>query len=152
VDRQDIIAALDAEIARLQHTRLLIAQSVAHGRPSKRPAQQRASTKSKKRLTSPAIRESPASTPRERNTQEAKEAAVPFTRVPAKEAPRPRVSRTVSKHQTALTANVPVGPVAVPNKKSRQSATRAEADLPAAVPAASAFGQAIARGLATLPG
>jgi hypothetical protein len=47
---------------------------------------------------------------------------------------------------------VPAGPVAVPNKKSRQSATRAEADLPAAAPAASAFGQAIARGLATLPG
>jgi hypothetical protein len=103
-------------------------------------------------MISPAVHEPPASAPRERYTHEEKEAAVPFTRVPAKEAPRPRVSRTVSKHQTALTSNVPAGPVAVPNKKSHQSATRAEADLPAAAPAASAFGQAIARGLATLPG
>jgi hypothetical protein len=103
-------------------------------------------------MTSPAVRESLASTPRARNTQEEKEAAVPFTRVPAKEAPRPRVSRTVSKHQTALTSNVPAGPVAVPNKKSHQSATGAKNDLPTVTPAASAFGQAIARGLATLPG
>jgi hypothetical protein len=152
VDRQEIIAALDAEIARLQHTRLLIAQSAVHGRLGKRSAQPPASTKLKKRRISPALHESPARIPRERHTQEEKEAAVPFTRVPAKEAPRPRVSRTVSKGQTALTGNVPAGPVAVPNKKNLQSATEAETKVPAVGPAASAFGQAIARGLATLPG
>lgn len=130
----------------------MIAQSVVHGRPSKRPAQQLASTKSRKRTISPAVHEPPASTPRERYTKkEEKEAAISFTRVPAKEAPRPRASRTVSKHQSALTGNVPAGPVAVPNNKGRQLAPGAEAALPAVVPAASAFGQAIARGLATLP-
>jgi hypothetical protein len=103
-----------AEIAPLQHARLLIAQSVVYGRPSKRPAQQLASTNSRKRMISPAVHESLARTSRERCIQEEKEAAVPFTRVPAKEAPRPRVSRTVSKHQTALTGNVPTGPVEVP--------------------------------------
>jgi hypothetical protein len=118
-------------------------------RTSKRTAQQLASTKSSKRMISPVVHEWLARTPRERSIQEEKEVAVPFTRVPAKEAPRPRVSRTVSKHQTALTGNVPTRPVAVPSKKSRQSAAGAEADLPAVAPAASAFGQAIARGLAT---
>ena len=103
-------------------------------------------------MISPPVHESIARTLRERCIQEEKEAAVPFTRVPAKEAPRPRVSRTVSKHQTALTGNVPTEPVAVPNKRSRQSAAGAEADPPAVAPAASAFGQAIARGLATLHG
>jgi hypothetical protein len=152
VDRQEIIAALDAEIARLQHTRLLIARSAVHGRPSKRSAQQLASTKPRKKKISLALHESAARTPRERHTQDEKVAAVPFTRVPAKEAPRPRVSRTVSKRQTALTSNVPAGPVAAPNTKNRQSATVAQADRPVVAPAASAFGQAIARGLATLPG
>jgi hypothetical protein len=76
-------------------------------------------------MISPAVHGSLARTPRERCIQEEKEAAVPFTRVPAKEAPRPRVSRTVSKLQTALTGNVPTGPVAVPSKESRQSAAGA---------------------------
>jgi hypothetical protein len=102
-------------------------------------------------MISPAVHEPPASTPRERSTKEEKEAAVSFTRVPAKEAPRSRTSRAVSKHQSALTGNVPAGPVAVPNNKGRQLAPGADANLPAVVPAASAFGQAIARGLATLP-
>jgi hypothetical protein len=152
VNRQELIAALDAEIARLQHARLLIARSVVHRRPSKRPAQQLASTKSRQRVISRAAQESLAPPPRERRLQPENEAAVPFTRVPAKQAPRPRVSRTVSKHPTALTGNVPTEPVAVPSKNSRQSAAGAEADLPTVAPAASAFGQAIARGLATLHG
>jgi hypothetical protein len=103
-------------------------------------------------MISPAVHESLARTLPERCIQEEKEAAVPFTRLPAKDGPRPRVSRTVSKHQTALTGNVPTGPVAAPSKTSRQSAAGAEADLPAAVAAASAFGQAISRGLVTLHG
>jgi hypothetical protein len=74
-------------------------------------------------MISPAVHESLARTTRERCIQEEKEAAVPFTRVPAKEAP---------------------------SKTNRQSTVGA--DLPAVAPAASAFGQAIARGLATLHG
>jgi hypothetical protein len=103
-------------------------------------------------MISPTVHESLARTPPERRIQEEKEAAVPFTRVPAKEAPRPRVSRTMPKHQTALTANVPAGPVAALGKKGAESAAGSEADLPAIASSASAFGQAIARGLATLHG
>jgi hypothetical protein len=103
-------------------------------------------------MTSVAVREPLARTQLKRRIQEDKEAAVPFTRVPAKEAPRPRVSRAMPKHQTALTANVPAGPVAAPGKKGPESAAGSEADLPAIASSASAFGQAIARGLATLPG
>jgi hypothetical protein len=99
-------------------------------------------------MTSVAVREPLARTQPERRIQEEKEAVVPFTRVPAKEAPRPRVSRAMPKHQAALTANVPAGPVAAPGRKSPES----EANLPAIASSASAFGQAIARGLAKLPG
>ena len=99
-------------------------------------------------MTSAAVRESLARTQPERPIQAEKEAAVPFTRVPAKEAPRPRVSGAVAKYETALTANVPAGPVAAPGKKSPES----EANLIASASSASTFGQAIARGLATLHG
>lgn len=99
-------------------------------------------------MTSAAVREPLARTQPERPIQAEKEAAVPFTRVPAKEAPRPRVSRAVAKYETALTANVPAGPVAAPGKKSPES----EANLIASASSASTFGQAIARGLATLHG
>jgi hypothetical protein len=97
-------------------------------------------------MTSVAVRAPLARTQPERRMQEEKEAAVPFTRVPAKGAPRPRVSRAMPKHQIALTANVPAGPVAAAGRKSSESA----ANLPAIASSASAFGQAIARGLATL--
>ena len=149
MDRREIIAALDAEIARLRHARLLITQSMAHGRQGDRPSGQPASTKLKKKIAPVALRE-PAQP--ESRVHEEKEAAVPFTRVPAKAAPRPRVSRAMPKHQIALTANVPTGPVAAPGKKSSESAAGSKADLPAITPSASAFGQAIARGLATLHG
>ena len=85
---------------------------------------------------------------REGRIQEEKEAAVRFTRVPAKETPRQRAPRAAPKHQTALTGNVPTGPVAVACKKSTES----EANLPAIASSASALGQAIARELATLHG
>ena len=152
MDRREIIAALDAEIERLRHARLLITQSMAHGRQGDRPSGQPASTKLKKKTASVALREPLAGTQPERHVQEEKEAAVPFTRVPAKAAPRSRVSRAMPKHQIALTANVPAGPVAAPGKKSSESAAGSKADLPAIAPSASAFGQAITRGLATLHG
>ena len=152
MDRREIIAALDAEIARLRHARLLITQTMALGRQADRPAALGVSTKSRKKMAPVALREPLVRTQPEPQTQEEKEAAVPFTRVPAKAAPRSRVSRAVPKHQIALTANVPTGPVAAPGKKSSESAAGSKADMPAIAPSASAFGQAIARGLATLHG
>ena len=101
-------------------------------------------------MISPVVRELLAPAPREVRIQEEKEATVPFTRLPAKEAPRQRVSRDVAKRQTALTGDVPTGPIAVPSKKSRESAAGSEADLRSIASSASAFGQAIARGLATV--
>src|ERR1700757_5242786 len=38
VDRQEILAAIDTEIARLRRARFLIAQSVVPGRPDDRPS------------------------------------------------------------------------------------------------------------------
>jgi hypothetical protein len=150
VDRREIIAALDAEIARLRHARLLITESVVRGRQGDRPPGQHASTNSRKKMAPIAVREPLARTQPERRIEQEKEAAVPFTRLPAKEAPRPRVSRATPKHQIGLTANVPAGPVAAPGKKSPGSEAESEANLPAIASSASAFGQAIARGLATL--
>jgi hypothetical protein len=152
VDRQEIIEALDGEIARLQHARLLIAQSVVHGSLSKRTPSHSPSTESRKRTLWAAIREPIARASREGRIQLEKEAAIPFARIPAKEAPSQRVPTAVAKYETALTANVPAGPVAAPGKKSREVTAGSEADLPAIASSASAFGQAIARGLAALHG
>jgi hypothetical protein len=152
VDRQEIIAALDTEIVRLQHARLLIAQSGVHGWPSKRTPLHPPSKKSRKGTLSAATREPIARTPREGGTQLENEAAIPFTRIPAKGARRQRAPRAVAKHENALTANVPTGPVAAPGKKSKEAAAGSEADLPAIASSTSAFGQAIARELAALDG
>ena len=101
-------------------------------------------------MISSVVRELLAPAPREFQIQEEKEATVPFTRLPAKEAPRQRGSRDVAKRHTALTRDVPTGPIAVPRNKSRESAAGSESDLRAIASSASAFGQAIARGLATV--
>jgi hypothetical protein len=100
-------------------------------------------------MISAAVREPLAPTLREVLIQEEKEATVPVTRLPAKEAPRQRVSRDVAKRQTALTRDVPSGPIAVPRNNSRESVARSESGPRAIAPSASAFGEAIARGLAT---
>jgi hypothetical protein len=104
-------------------------------------------------MLSAAVRVPIARTGHERWIQQEEESAVPFTRVPAKEAPRQRVSKAVSRHQTALTGNVPTGPVAAHSKKSRESAAGPEANL-SGIPSfsASAFGHAITRELAALHG
>ena len=101
-------------------------------------------------MISPAVPEPLAPTLREVRIEEEKEATVPVTRLPAKEAPRQRASRDVAKRQTALTRDVPTGPIAVPRNKSRESAPGSEFDPRAIASSASAFGQAIARGLATV--
>jgi hypothetical protein len=101
----------------------------------------------------PAVAREPIRRTRHRHKpQQTDEATARFTRVPAKEAPRQRLSKTVSKHPTALTSNVPLAPVAVaPRKPNREVAARDEVSLQAiASPSASAFGQAISRGLAGL--
>jgi hypothetical protein len=63
--------------------------------------------------------------------------------VSAKETPSQRAPRAVPKDQTALTGDVPTGPVAVPSKKTAVSAAACKASLASIASSASAFGQAI---------
>jgi hypothetical protein len=154
VDRHEIIAALDAEIARLQHVRLLIKQSVVRVRRGDRPTEPLVPTKSRRGRLFTAARKLITRAQRERQIQSQQEVPVLVTRVPAKEAPKQRLIRAASKKErTALTGDVPQGPVAAPGKKGRQMAEGLKADLPQVTsPPPSAFGQAITRGLATLGG
>jgi hypothetical protein len=147
VDRQEIIAALDTEIARLQHARALIAQSVAHVQPNERPrplspsAKQRSSVMRFERVVQPQS---------ERRKQKEKEAPVLVVRVPAKEAPKQRRFRTTPKQTIALTGDVPRDPVAVPRKSDRHIEREPEGKFGGITPApASAFGEAISRGFAS---
>jgi hypothetical protein len=80
------------------------------------------------------------------------EAPVLIVRVPAKEAPkqRQRRFRTAPKQTMALTGDVPRNPIAVPRKSERHVEREPEGKLGGIRPApASAFGEAISRGLAS---
>jgi hypothetical protein len=113
VNTEWIVAALDAEIARLQLARTLIAQSatVAFRHSGVSISND---LKPKKRNLPPASRERIAAAQRKRWAEQRKPAVVTITRVPAKDAPKRRAPKPVAKSETPLTANVPDGPVAVP--------------------------------------
>ena len=151
VDRQEILAAIDAEIARLRRARFLIAQSVVPGRPDDRPSHR--PLPAKRRKGKPVASGPQLTTPShgERQIQQKVETPILITRVPAKEAPRLRLSRPEMTHRTALTRNVPQGPIAVPRDKNREAVNVLGLSVAHTSPApASAFGLAIARELAFL--
>jgi hypothetical protein len=146
VDRREIIAAIDAEIERLQHARFLIVQSAAgkqsngsgerHGRTAKvekkRPVARDSQSIGRSHAAGPTvIQEKPQ---------------VLITRVPAKEPPKRRVAQAATKQWTALTGDVPQHPVVVA-AKSRSSPAQADDNT---VSPTSAFGLAITRGLSSL--
>jgi len=146
VDRQEILAAIDAQIARLQRARFLIAQSVVPGRPDNRPL------RTKRRTGKPVASGAQLTTPSHPKSQILREqrVLVSITRIPTKEA-RQRVIRAETTHRTALTGKVPQGPIAVPPNKNRGTATVLGVSVAHTSPApASAFGLAIARELASL--
>jgi hypothetical protein len=141
VTRLEIIAAIDAEIARLQRARLLIVQASDESR-SNGGNERRARRKS-------AGKKQPVA--RDRQSIGASHAVVPtvinekpilVTRLAPKEPPKRRM-QAATKHLNALTRDVPQGPVAVPATRRE---TRAETDNRTAAPT-SAFGLAISRGL-----
>jgi hypothetical protein len=151
VDRQEILAAIDAEIARLRRARLLIAQSVVPGRPDNRPSDR--PLLARQRKGKPVASGAQLATPShsERRIQQTQETPVHLTRIPPKEAPRQRVTRAETTHRTALTGEVPQGPIAVPRNKDRETANLLEVSVAHTSSApASAFGLAIARELASL--
>jgi hypothetical protein len=116
VNTESIVAALDAEIARLQLARTLIAhRSVAAFGYSDVSLSN--DLKPKKRNLSPAARERIAAAQRKRWAKQRKPTVVTITRVLAKEAPKHRAPKPVANSETPLTDNVPNGPVAVPADK-----------------------------------
>jgi hypothetical protein len=112
-----IVAALDAEIARLQLARTLIAQSTTVAAFGYSGVSISNDLKPKKRNLSPAGRERIAAAQRKRWAKQRKPTVVTITRVPAKEALQRRAPKPIAKSETPLTANVPDGPVAVPADK-----------------------------------
>ena len=151
VDRQEILAAIDTEIARLRRARFLIAQSVVSGRAGKRPSHR--PLPAKRRKGKPVASGAQLTTPShgEHQIQQKVETPILITRVPTKEAPRQRLSRPEMTHRTALTGDVPQAPIAVPrNKNSETANVLGVSEAHASSAPASAFGLAIARELASL--
>jgi hypothetical protein len=154
---REIIAAIDAEIATLQQARLLVAQSLAQ-------AQINSATRAKSRAVVPseARREPLMPTrhvpgnhgPKNHGSRdlEIPEVPVTITRIPAKSAPAQRGFKAVSKQRTALNAEIPTGPVAVPKKKDEEISAFEGHPADGASVSASAFGQAVTRGLMALDG
>jgi hypothetical protein len=100
VNTKEIITALDAEIARLQRVRSVIAGSVEskqRGRPTKSASS--AISAPKKRKLSPEARKKIAAAQRKRHAKEKAAKPVQVTRVPAKKQPEKRV-RVVKKGTT----------------------------------------------------
>jgi hypothetical protein len=97
VNTQEIITALDAEIARLQHARSVIASSGEAKGPG-RPAKSAPSTvpAPKKRKLSPEARRKIAAAQKKRWAKQKAAKPVHVTRVPAKKQPEKRV-RAVKK-------------------------------------------------------
>ena len=110
---QEIIAAIDAEILRLQEVRNLISGLGGTKRRGRPPA---GSARKAKRTLSAEAREKIAVAQRKRW---AKQKKVTVTKLPPKHAPAKRPRKPVAlKTKTALTAKVPNGPVATPAPKS----------------------------------
>jgi hypothetical protein len=117
VNTESIVAALDAEIARLQLARTLIAQSTTVAAFGSSGVSISNDLKPKKRYLSSAARERIAAAQRKRWAEQRKPTVVTITRVPAKEAPKRRAPKPAAKSETPLTAPIPDGPVAVPADK-----------------------------------
>jgi hypothetical protein len=112
VSTREIIAAIDAEIQRLQQVRNLIS-GLAGPKRSGRPAA--GSTHKAKRTLSPEAREKISAAQRKRW---AKQKKVTVIKLPPKHAPTRRPRKPVAlKTNTALTGKVPSGPVAAPAPK-----------------------------------
>lgn len=144
MDRREIIAAIDVEIERLKHARLLIAQSAIE-KPSNISRGRRARTAKvgKKQTFSPEARSSGKSHAAGPTVIEEKPQVL-VVRIPPKELPKRRVVQTAVKQRTALMGAIPQEPVAV--AKNREKAAEADIRTP---PSMSAFGLAITRGLAS---
>ena len=151
VDRQEILAAIDTEIARLRRARFLIAQSVVRRPPDERPPDRPMPAKLRKGKPVATDPQLTAPSHGERRIQQKQETPVRITRIPTKEAPRQRVTRAETTHRTALTGEVPQGPIAVPRIKDRETANVLGLSVAHTSPTpASSFGLAIARELASL--
>ena len=142
MNRLEIIAAIDAEIERLQHARLLVAQSAVKKAPrSSGDARGRRSNIEKKKSTRRLVQRPVTAQPAAIKLKP----QVVVIRIASKEQPKPRIrTATKSKKWSALTKDVPQGPIAVP-APSREAIS--EATHSTAVPT-SAFGLAITRELA----
>jgi hypothetical protein len=87
----------------------------------------------------------------ESQIQQKQELPVLITRVTAKEAPKRRITPVATRQKTALTADVPENPIAVPANRNKETAEGSETSVVHTTSApASAFGLAITRGLASL--
>jgi hypothetical protein len=115
VNTQEVLAALDTEIARLQRARNLLANASVPKRQGRPPASANR-TAPKKRMLSAAARARIAEAQRQRWAKQKKQKAVKVTRVAAKQAPKRRAAKAAPKPKAALTNNVPKQPVAVPAK------------------------------------
>jgi hypothetical protein len=150
VTRTEIIAAIDTEIERLQRARSLIVQSAAGKRSA--DLKRKLSIPAKQAKGQPPVQAGKAiaslqtvqpSVARE-NTQ------MLITRLPAKQPPRRRTARVATKQGTALTGTVPQGPVAVSAKNREASPATDDKTVSGTPLPSSAFGLAVARGLASL--
>ena len=151
VNREEILAAIDTEITRLRHARLLIAQSVVAKRREDRPSDRPLPAKRSKGKPVASGAQLTAPSHGERQILQEQKALVRITRIPTKEAPRQRVTRAETTHGTALTGNVPQGPIAVPRNKDREATKVLGVSVVHTRSApASAFGVAVARELASL--
>jgi hypothetical protein len=116
VNTEQIIAAIDAEIARLQLARTLIAQSDTPKTSDRLATAISNAGKRKTRKLSADARERIAAAQRKRWAEQKKPAAITVTRVAPREAPKRRAPKPVAKPETPLTAKIPDGPIAAPAK------------------------------------
>jgi hypothetical protein len=124
VNTEQILAAIDAEVARLQEVRALLSSETSttkrRGRPpgsAKNAAPAKGSAK--KRVLSAEARAKIAEAQLKRWAKAKRGKAKPktqvtVTRVAAKKAPVKRQPKPTTKPKTALSGRVPNGPVAVP--------------------------------------
>jgi hypothetical protein len=157
VNIQEIIAAIDAEIATLREARLLVAQSLVQAQiNSVTRVKSRAVVPSKpgREPLAPARHELRIHGPKNHGSRdlEIPEVPVTITLIPAKRAPAQRGFKAVSKQRTALNAEIPTGPVAVPKKKGEEVTAFEGHPADGVSVSASAFGQAVTRGLMALDG
>jgi hypothetical protein len=152
---REIIAAIDVEIATLQQARLLVAQSLVQvqiNSGTRAKSKTLVPSKARRERLAPArhVSKNYATKNHGLGDLETPEVPVTIVRIPAKNAPAQRGFKTVSKERTALSAEIPAGPVAVPKKKGEEI-TAFEGHPADGVPvSASAFGQAVTRGLMAL--